>query len=144
MESGRRFIGYRWGRGFVCGRFMVDAARILFQAIRFCRAGVRIKRPKSTSDLLANAKIERKTPLQLEGIRVDGPPHEILGVQPGAGAEEIQRAYRERMKQYHPDKVGPPGSREWNDAQKIAEAINRAKSELLKKAQAESPKRSGR
>ena len=27
------------------------------------------------------------------------------------------------MKRYHPDLVGPPGSREWKDAQKIAEEI---------------------
>jgi hypothetical protein len=34
------------------------------------------------------------------------------------------------MKRYHPDLVGRPGSREWKDAQRIAEAINRAKEEL--------------
>lgn len=83
---------------------------------------------------LANSRIERKTPLQLEGIRINGTPHEILGVRIGATQEEIQKAYRERMKQYHPDKVGRPGSREWSDAQKIAEAINLAKNELLRRA----------
>jgi DnaJ-domain-containing protein 1 len=86
------------------------------------------------SDELAQARIERKSPLSLPGIRIDGPPHEILGIAPNATADEVQRAYRERMKQYHPDKIGRPGSREWGDAQKIAEAINRAKAELLKNA----------
>jgi hypothetical protein len=64
----------------------------------------------------------------------DGPPHEVLGISPRASVEEIQQAYRERMKQYHPDRVGRPGTREWVDAQKIAEAINHAKNELLKRA----------
>jgi hypothetical protein len=82
---------------------------------------------------LANARMERKVPLALEGIRIDGPPHEVLGIAVGASEEEIQKAYRERMKRYHPDKIGRPGTREWQDAQKIAEAINAAKNELLKR-----------
>jgi hypothetical protein len=82
---------------------------------------------------LANAKIKQNVPLALEGIRIHGPPHEVLGVAPGADEAQIQKAYREKMKQYHPDKVGRPGTREWQDAQKIAEAINRAKDEMLRR-----------
>jgi DnaJ-domain-containing protein 1 len=47
---------------------------------------------------------------------------------------QIQSAYRELMKRYHPDRVGRPGTREWQDAQGIAEAINRAKRDLLARA----------
>lgn len=72
-----------------------------------------------------------KPPLQLAGLRIDGAAHEILGVAPGASAREIQKAYRDLIKRFHPDVVGRPGSREWADAQKIAEAINRAKDEML-------------
>lgn len=94
------------------------------------------ERPKPTQasvnpSKLADAKIERKQPLLLEGIRLDGAPHQILGVSISATADEIQQAYRSLMKRYHPDKVGPPGSQAWQDAQKIAETINRAKSEML-------------
>jgi hypothetical protein len=91
-------------------------------------------RAAATRDPLAEARMERKQVLSLPGIRIEGPPHEVLGVRPGASAQEIHQAYRERMKQYHPDRVGRPGSREWQDAQRIAEAINHARTELLKRA----------
>jgi len=85
---------------------------------------------------LADAKMkQRPRPLQIGGIVLDAPAHELLGVTIQASASEVQKAYREKMKQYHPDKVGRPGSREWTDAMKIAEALNRARDELLKKAE---------
>jgi len=76
-----------------------------------------------------------KKPFLLEGIRIDGPPHEILGIPPFASAPEIQAAYRKLMKQYHPDKVSAPGTPQWQEAQKIAHAITEAKEMLLKKIQ---------
>src|SRR5262249_28052655 len=94
------------------------------------------KRPRSFSnpetDRLAQAKVQKSAPLALGGIRIDGTPHEILGIRAQASPEEIQQAYRDLLKRYHPDTVGRPGSREWQDAQKIAEALNRAKDALLK------------
>ena len=81
-----------------------------------------------TRERKANAPIE---PLRLTGHRFDGTAYEILGVPPTATDAEILRAYKEMMKRFHPDKIGPPGSREWKDAQGIAEAINRAREELL-------------
>lgn len=97
------------------------------------KPGRRSDAPKKlTSDSLAEAKLKPKAkPLQLAGISLQGEPHEILGVRADATEAQIQKAYRELMKRYHPDIVGRPGSREWEDAQKIAEAINRAKSDLL-------------
>lgn len=86
-------------------------------------------RGKQADDL---AKAKLKTPAALPGIRTDGLPHEILGVSPQASAAEIQKAYRDLMKRYHPDKVAPPGTPAWADAQAIAEAINRAKEKMLK------------
>jgi DnaJ-domain-containing protein 1 len=82
-------------------------------------------------DELAHARLKTFERPALPGIRIDGAPHEILGIRPDARPEEIKAAWRKLMKSYHPDKVGRPGSREWQDAQKIAEALNRAKDTLL-------------
>lgn len=38
-----------------------------------------------------------------------GDPYRILGVTRSASAEEIARAYRERLKEYHPDRVADLG-----------------------------------
>lgn len=82
---------------------------------------------------MADDRIRQTDPLALPGFRAEGAAHEILGVSATASAAEIQRAYRDLMKRYHPDRVGKPGSREWRDAQQIAHAINRAKDEMLSK-----------
>jgi hypothetical protein len=83
-------------------------------------------------DPLAEARYQKKAePLRLAGISLTGAPHEILGVHAHASEREIRSAYRELMKRYHPDRVGRPGTREWTDAQKIAEAINQAKDQML-------------
>jgi hypothetical protein len=83
-------------------------------------------------DPLANARYAKKAePLRLSGISVHGEPHQILGVRAQATEQEIRAAYRELMKQYHPDRIGRPGTREWQDAQGIAEAINVAKEKML-------------
>lgn len=90
----------------------------------------RLKAP--LEDPLANAKMDPKSkPLRLSGIALTGEPYEILGIRADAAADQVQKAYRDLMKRYHPDIVGRPGSREWQDAQKIAETINRAKTEML-------------
>lgn len=88
-------------------------------------------KPQPPEGDLGTHRMRPRKPLQLSGISLSGEPHEILGVVPGASPSEIQKAYRDLMKRYHPDMVGRPGSREWTDAQKIAEAINQAKEALL-------------
>jgi DnaJ-domain-containing protein 1 len=86
--------------------------------------------PEKAADL-ADARLKKREQLALPGIRLDGAPHEILGVSAQASKREIMDAYKRLMKQYHPDKVAAPGSAQWNEAQKIASAINAAKEKLL-------------
>jgi len=38
-----------------------------------------------------------------------GDPYHVLGVRRGASADEVAQAYRERMKEYHPDRVADLG-----------------------------------
>jgi len=92
---------------------------------------VRGSQGKKTEDTLGKAKSTRKGPFLLSGFRFDLPPHELLGVSLDASFEEIQEAYHDLIKRFHPDKIGKPGSREWNDAQQIAARINEAKKALL-------------
>lgn len=44
-----------------------------------------------------------------DASRADLNPHAILGISPGASQDEIQSAYRARMREYHPDKVAHLG-----------------------------------
>lgn len=107
-----------------------DATRSNFK-VREADRNIRFDRGEKAASS-AHAKL-KPTVFQLTGIRIDGKPHEILGVPALATEEQIQKAYRELMKRYHPDLIGRPGSREWQDAQKIAEAINRARNELIER-----------
>jgi len=84
-------------------------------------------------DPLAQAKLKRAERLALPGISLEGAPHEILGVAEEASRSEIEKAYKRLMKQYHPDSIGRPGSRQWQDAQRIAAAINQARKALLER-----------
>jgi DnaJ-domain-containing protein 1 len=86
-----------------------------------------------TVDPLAEAKIKNTAPLRLSGIVIQGDPHEILGVHPQADQKTILAAYKEKMKQYHPDRIAPIDTQAWKDAQEIAQAITRARDELLKR-----------
>lgn len=57
-------------------------------------------------------------------------PYAVLGVQRGASAEEIGRAYRAQMKLYHPDRVADLGEELQQVAHRKAIEIQRAYEEL--------------
>lgn len=78
-------------------------------------------------------KSKKEGPLLLEGFRMEGTPHEILGITEDASEFEIQKAYKKLVKRYHPDKVAAPDTPDWYHAQKITQILNEAKNEMLKK-----------
>lgn len=53
-------------------------------------------------------------------------PHEELGVPKGASREEIKTAYKEALKQYHPDKVSHLGPELQQLAREKTNSINKA------------------
>lgn len=52
--------------------------------------------------------------------------YEILGVPPAATIDEIRRAYRQRMSEYHPDKVAKLGKELREVAERKSKEINMA------------------
>jgi len=63
-------------------------------------------------------------------------PYEVLGIKQGASQEEIKKAYRELVKQYHPDQYGNNPLRDLAE-EKLRE-INEAYDALTKNAQSSS------
>jgi DnaJ like chaperone protein len=58
--------------------------------------------------------------------------YEILGLEPGASAEEIKRAYRKLSMQYHPDKVAHLGEEFRRVAEEKMKELNEAYQHLKK------------
>jgi len=58
------------------------------------------------------------------------PPHEILGVKPGASSDEIRQGYHRVAQMYHPDKVANLGPEFKEIAEQKMKQINAAYEEL--------------
>jgi preprotein translocase subunit Sec63 len=68
---------------------------------------------------------------------VDGAPwdpYEILGVSRGASTKAVTQAYRERLKEYHPDRVAGLGAELQDLAHRKTLDIQRAYTELTRRA----------
>jgi DnaJ-domain-containing protein 1 len=91
---------------------------------------------KSPNDL-ANAKLTQKKstppppPLALPGIRLHGEPHEVLGVRLNATEAEIMKAYKDAMKQFHPDRIQGPAQNNLKFYEEAAGQLNWAKEKMM-------------
>jgi len=91
----------------------------------------RIKEIKNRPPAPTAEEEVRQAQVLLEGFKFDANANEILGVSINASKKEILKAYKLKMKQYHPDKVARPGTDQWNDAQEIAKKITESKDYLI-------------
>ncbi len=84
---------------------------------------------------LADAKLKKrennKPPLSLPGIRLDGEPHEILGIDEHASEPEILRAYKEKIKLFHPDRIQGQAREQIKFYEEASAKINLAKEAML-------------
>lgn len=106
-----------------------------FKAREFNRTD--LHKIKSKDGDLANAKMHRKQasspPLSLPGIRLNGEPHEILGVDAQALEPEIMRAYKEKIKLFHPDRIQGQAREQLKFYEEASAKINLAKEAMLSK-----------
>jgi DnaJ-domain-containing protein 1 len=91
---------------------------LLFVVIRIVR-----------SLLVPRSHVGRTRPVD----RAASDPHAVLGVPPGASGEQIAEAYRERMKEYHPDRVASLGPELRELAHRKTVEIQRARDALRRK-----------
>lgn len=84
---------------------------------------------------LANAKMRKKqpapAPLSLPGINLVGEAHEILGVDAHAREPEIMRAYKEKIKMFHPDRIQGQAREQIKFYEEASAKINQAKESML-------------
>jgi DnaJ-domain-containing protein 1 len=94
-----------------------------------------LDRLKKNDGDLANAKMHRKQPsaplLSLPGIRLSGEAYEILGVEANAREPEIMRAYKEKIKLFHPDRIQGQAREQIKFYEEASAKINQAKEEML-------------
>lgn len=84
----------------------------------------------------AQSKIKKKSPtpiLGLPGITLNGEPHEILGVARNAAETEILRAYKEKIKLFHPDRIQGQAREQIRFYEEASAKINQAKETMLQK-----------
>jgi DnaJ-domain-containing protein 1 len=91
---------------------------------------------------LAQAKLKRPRtptgsppppPLALPGITLAGEAHEILGVPEDADEMTIQKAYKEAIKRYHPDRIQGISGDQMKFYQEASARLTDAKNELLRR-----------
>ena len=93
-----------------------------------------LKNFKNSDHDLASAKMHKRqpsSPLSLPGIRLSGEAHEILGIDANARPTEIMRAYKEKIKLFHPDRIQGQAREQLKFYEEASAKINQAKEEML-------------
>jgi len=96
------------------------------------------QRPKSVKFFkkqILDSHIQEQKKKKMRKIQtpLGGEPHEILGVSLNCSKEDIMKAYKQKMKLYHPDVVAHKGEEYQKWAKELSIKIQNAKEALLKK-----------
>ncbi len=98
------------------GLGLIDDLSLMALLTYFYRRHLKQATARTTGESGERAQREGSTRARAEPARGPLDPYEILGVSASASKEEIDSAYKARMKEYHPDKVAHLGE----DLQKLA------------------------
>ena len=87
---------------------------------------------RATRESAGRAERERSGRARAETSESPFDPYQTLGIDSSASAEEIQAAYKARMREYHPDKVAHLGEELQKVAHRKAVEIQQAYEQLRK------------
>ncbi len=87
---------------------------------------------RATQESGGQDRRERSSRAQAEASESSFDPYEILDIDSSSSGEEIQAAYRARMREYHPDKVAHLGEELQKVAHRKAVEIQQAYEQLRK------------
>jgi DnaJ like chaperone protein len=114
------------------GLGLIDDLSLIALLIYFYRNRLREYVARTNQEREGQDERERSSRAQAEASESSFDPHEILGIDSSASREEIQAAYRARMREYHPDKVAHLGEELQKVAHRKAVEIQQAYEQLRK------------
>jgi hypothetical protein len=92
-------------------------------------AQAKLARARPTANPSANPAVP---PLSLPGIRLNGLPHEILGIAEDASEADVLKAYKESIKRFHPDRIQGQAKEQLQFYQEASAKLNQAKEDLIR------------
>ncbi len=114
------------------GLGMIDDLLLIALLTYFYRNRLREHAARATQESGGQDQRERSSRARAEASESSFDPYEILGIDSSASGEEVQAAYKARMHEYHPDKVGHLGEELQKVAHRKAVEIQQAYEQLRK------------
>jgi uncharacterized membrane protein YkvA (DUF1232 family) len=114
------------------GLGFLDDVSLMALLYYFYRKHLRDYAYRASAESQQRGQREHSSRAQETASESSSDPHEILGITPSASEEEIQAAYKARMKEYHPDKVAHLGEELQKLAHRKALEIQQAYQQLRK------------
>jgi uncharacterized membrane protein YkvA (DUF1232 family) len=114
------------------GLGLIDDLLVIALLVWFYRRHLRGTVARETGESEGPGREERSSRAQSAASEPAFDPYEVLKIPASASAEEIESAYKARMKEYHPDKVAHLGEELQELAHRKALEIQQAYQQLSK------------